>query len=144
MTDTRLEEIRARAAAATPGPWVWDGRISKSGRSGQFLLATKYHGMQTILTFDGVGMCGADLMLRECQDESNRLEYGYLRSALELAIYEVEPEATKRTDARVYRGDVVGFRNPDATFIAEARADIDYLLGVIDQLTGATNSEGDE
>lgn len=54
--------------------------------------------------------------------------------ASERAVFEVCRSATERTDDRVYRGDVVGFRNADATFIAHSRQDVDDLLALVDQI----------
>lgn len=51
-----------------------------------------------------------------------------------LAVFEVCPDATERNDQRVYRGDLVGIRNPDADFIAHARQDVDDLLAEVARL----------
>lgn len=54
--------------------------------------------------------------------------------ARELAIFEVCPEATERSDPRIYRADITGIRHPDAEFLAASRQDVDDLLAVIDQV----------
>jgi hypothetical protein len=122
--DRRLEEIRARAAAAQPGPWFWTGNVD----SHNLRLASRASGLPTVIDFRRSGMQGA------------RPRFGpgpggfYMQDAHEVPVFQVCREATERSDPRVYRGDVVGFRNPNADFIAAARSDIDYLLGVIDVL----------
>lgn len=55
----------------------------------------------------------------------------FAQDARELAVFEVCPDATSRTDSRVYRADIVGIRHPDAQFIAGARQDVDDLLTMI-------------
>jgi len=51
------------------------------------------------------------------------------------AIYEVCPEATDRNDRRVYRADYRRTRSADAEFIAHSRADIEWLLNKVKELS---------
>lgn len=124
----RLEEIRARAAAATPGPWGWFGNTDVH----TFYLATKHSGRQYVMDFCRFGMRGAQPVF---QDDDG------MKAAKDIAIYAVKPTAIDRKDPDVYRADIIGFRNPDAEFIAEARADVDYLLRVIDRLIEGVSVE---
>lgn len=149
MTD--IEKIRARAAAATPGPWRWFGNI----KSGGPYLASRRWGQQYVMGFQRLGMSGAQptFAYREGPDKSHGTRHlrweddGAPRdvrigSGKELAIYEVAPDATSPDDPRVYRHDVVGFRSPDAEFIAHSRADVDALLAEVDRLTGLLARHG--
>jgi hypothetical protein len=51
------------------------------------------------------------------------------------AVYEVCPDATDRNDPRVYRADYRRTRSADAEFIAHARADIEWLLNKVKELS---------
>jgi hypothetical protein len=52
--------------------------------------------------------------------------------ARELAIYEVAPGVTDRSDPRIYRADIAGIRHPDAVFIARSRQDLQRLLAAVE------------
>lgn len=59
--------------------------------------------------------------------------------AEDLAVYQVArnqglPDDTPRDHPKVYRADIVGFRNPNATFIAASRKAVDDLLAEVDRL----------
>lgn len=118
-----LQEIQARAVAATEGPWHWSGNTDSRH------LALSYWsraiGRCHVMSFGRWGMQGATPMFRAAPDD------WFMRPAHENAIYEVAPAATSRNDPKVYRADVVGFRHPDAVFIAHSRQDVDDLLAVI-------------
>ena len=122
-----IAAIEARANAATPGPWGWRGNVDAHW----FALVTKHSGMRYVMTFDRFGMQSAQPVFQDYSDGQ-----GLLVQAKELAIYQVAPEATSRHDPRfnVYRADIIGFRNPDADFIAHAREDIDVLLHRVREL----------
>lgn len=113
--DPRLDEIQARLDAATPGPWGWFGNTDTKN----IYLATPDRGRQFIMTFRRWGMQGAqpwfntDMMMAPASDRPR---------------YEVAPAAESRDDPRVYRADVSGIKHPDAEFIANAPADVAYLL----------------
>jgi hypothetical protein len=62
---------------------------------------------------------------------NNAYQGGLMENGDAEVIYEVAPEAQDRDDPRVYRGDVIGIRNPDAAFIAHARQDIAFLLSLV-------------
>jgi hypothetical protein len=122
----RIVEIEARACAATPGPWVWRGNVDIHDIS---LRSVGERGSPTVLTFGRWGMQSAKPVFNS---PDNR---GLLQWATETRVqFEVSPDATHRTDPRVYRGDIIGIRHPDAEFIAHAREDINYLLARIREL----------
>lgn len=125
MQRTDIDDIRARADAATPGPWRWAGNT----RSQDIRLVTRDRGRVFVMGFRRWGMHLAQPEFQVMRDGS-----GYMIPASDLPIYEVCPDATTADDRRVYRQDIIGIRNPDAEFIASARQDIDDLLDYIDVL----------
>lgn len=139
----RIEEIRARAAKATPGPWGWFGNTDTR----HTYLATIRWGRYLVMSFHRWGMNGAQPMFAEGRRLDPKYDDGTsmcrfargerMVKAEFLGRYEVAPDATSRDDDRVYRADLVGFRNPDAEFIAHARADVDELLAEVDRLRQA-------
>lgn len=126
MTDRPdIDAIRRRADAAAPAPWHWRGNVDiKSVR----LWAPRSRGRMTVLDFTRWGMQNAAPQFTIA---------GLLHRADELAIYEVCPEATSRRDSRVYRGDIIGLRHPDAEFLAHARQDVEDLLAYVAELESA-------
>lgn len=122
-----IEAIRQRAAAAMPGPWFWWGNVDVQNISLMGRMAGR-PGMMTVMDFTRWGMQSAQPQFCDAR--------GLLvkASADPMPIYQVCPEATTRQDPRVYRGDFLALRHPDATFIAHARQDIDDLLAYIDHL----------
>jgi hypothetical protein len=52
--------------------------------------------------------------------------------ARKLAVFEVAPTVTDRSDPRVYRADITGIRHPDAEFIEHSRQDVSRLLAALD------------
>lgn len=177
-----LEEIRKRAAAASPGPWMWRGNVDHSDpelcrikpgwgrvevmrhyprdRTADDIAAKQFDDYLRDVTIrdDATGEFRsytederAELVRTKwLEDEEgvprtdNRLafahqEYMHAVDARELAIFEVCPDATKRTDPRVYRADIVGVRHPDAEFIAHARQDVDDLLALVDELSSESH-----
>ncbi|MGW1682474.1 hypothetical protein [Saccharopolyspora sp. NPDC002376] len=141
MTTTdRLDEIKARAAAATPGPWGWFGNTDVR----HIYLSTKYWGRQIVMDFARWGMQSARprfadgrTFSRSPQSWHDFGSSGLMVDADQLARFEVAPNATSRTDRRVYRADISGIRNPDATFIEHSRADVDWLVAEVDRLRAA-------
>lgn len=139
MTGIDLEAIRARAEAATPGPWGWFGNTAAHIA----YLSSFRWGRQFVMGFKRWGMTGAQPTFvdgRSWADTDDGLKFAPgagIVPASELARYEVAPDATERSDPRVYRADLTGFRNPDATFIAAARQDVADLLAEVDRLRAA-------
>jgi hypothetical protein len=127
-----LERLKSIAQAATPGPWGWFG----STRTYMY-LATKHSGRRFVMTFARKGLHGAQ---PEFQIDS------VMVPASDLAIYEVSPEATSAKDPSVYRHDIIGFRAPDATFIAALNpAVVLDLIARIEELErGALTASGME
>lgn len=125
-TDDRVPEIRARLKAATPGPWRWFGDMSHGGSP---YLAAKHSGRKFVMKFWRNGMQGAQPVFQGSDG---------MVPGKDLAIYEVWPTATDdASDPRLYRHDIVGFRNPDADLIAHAPEDIRYLLELVEKLGGS-------
>jgi hypothetical protein len=139
--DVDLEAIRARAEAATPGPWQWFGNTDVRN----IYLATKRWGRQFVMQFDRWGMNGAQPVFCAGRtwkpDPQSMRDFDYdfdlsigMTKAQELPVYEVAPNATSRKDPAVYRADLSGIRHPDAVFIAAARQDVADLLALVDEL----------
>ena len=119
LSPERLEEIRAREAAATAGPWRWRGNTEAR----HLRLQTPDRGGLTVMDFDRWGMQGA----------RPRFARDYvMHPADEMVTYEVAAWST-----HIYRKDVVGIEHPDAEFIAKARTDVPQLLDEVDRLAGA-------
>lgn len=134
-----LEEIRQRERAATPGPWGWYGNADTQ----DIALATRKFGRCWVMRFTRWGMRNAQPLFaegrkwgpcREYPDETIITPHGRMTPAKDLPVFEVAPAAVSRDDERVYRGDLVGVRNPDAEFIAAARDDVARLLRVAETL----------
>ncbi|HEY9410301.1 MAG TPA: hypothetical protein VIP77_12030 [Jiangellaceae bacterium] len=129
-----LKEIRDRASAATPGPWTWRGNVDTR----QIYLSYTKPGLgwTSVMDFVRWGMQSARPRFLT--------ENFWMQDADDLAVFEVCREAKRRNDPRVYRGDIVGFRHPDAEFIANARQDVDDLLARIDAVEAicARHEEG--
>jgi len=126
-TETRLAEIRKRAEAAAPGPWHWAGNTDVR----HIYLANWQpgRGRCVVMDFARWGMQGAQPRFVT--------DWLFVKDTESLAVYEVAPAATSRKDSRVYRGDIVGLRHPDAEFIAHSRGDVDFLLAEVDRLRAA-------
>lgn len=122
---SEIDNIRARADAATAGPWHWTGNV----KSHNIFLAGRVPdvGMVSVMDFRRSGMQGAAPRFIE--------EAFWMKDAAELAVFEVCRDATSPHDPRLYRHDIVGFRHADATFIAAARADVATLLAEVDRLS---------
>lgn len=116
MSAERLAEIRARAEAATPGPWSWDGNTDMR----HIRLATPHGMSMTVMDFVRYGMQGAQPRFGIA---------GMMHNGSGLVEYEVA-----KWSKDIYRRDVSGIDHPDARFIAGARADVDDLLAEVDRL----------
>ena len=130
MTPEEFDAIKARADAATAGPWIWSG----DAKWGSINLATwnyihkngKRFGRVTVMDFVRMGMQGAQPRFRDGEL--------MMRKAQHLAQFEVCHSATHIGDSRVYRYDIDGIRHPDAEFIAHSRADVSALIAEVEQL----------
>lgn len=123
MSGVDIEAIRARADAATPGPWHWYGNTAT-----KFLSLNTWKsglGRCNVMDFARWGMHGA--RPRFAVDD-------YMHDADEFAQWEVCHDAKTPGDPRLYRHDVDGIRHPDAEFIAHSRADVPALLASLDRV----------
>lgn len=158
ITADRLGEIKARAAGATPGPWWWGGNVDWSCPA--LRARDPRVGVTEVLGHVRVERTADDPRVRDIDDlfdeeaakvardefltdgygeprTDERLAFvtdGCLVEARKLARFEVAPQATERSDPRVYRADITGLRHPDAEFIAAARADVDWLVAEVEHL----------
>lgn len=166
MTDIDLDELEAKARAATTGPWHWAGNTD----TGEPYLATwiKGAGRCQVLSIGGEDRSLESREAREMRDDlidcgyddaeteaivedwatdmhgqprrDPRLEFMtdlMLVKARDRVVYEVAPDATSRDDPRVYRADVVGIRHPDAEFMAAAHPAV--VLALVEEVRAARN-----
>lgn len=113
----RLEEIRAREAAAWPGPWAWRGNTSQHE-----LYLHSPHQVMTVMDFTRYGM----------QDAQPRFVVdGLMRKAEEFVEYTVHTYPGAERWRPPYRHDVCAIKHPDAEFIAAAREDVPWLLRAV-------------
>lgn len=122
--------IRQRAAVATPGPWRWRGNVDIQN----IHLSSITRGLNEVMDFTRWGMQRARPRFANADRFKGEFSGGWMQDADQFAVYQVCPEAASRADPRVYRGDIIDLRHPDAEFIAHARQDIDDLLAYIDAL----------
>lgn len=115
---TRLDEIRARLAAATPGPWHWYGNTKVHS----LYLATVHGGRRCVMQFARWGMSSA----QPCFQSAAHV----MVDAKDLVTYE-----------REYRKDVADINHPDAALIANAPTDIAFLLAEVERLTEEAAAE---
>lgn len=124
-----IEAIKARAVAASPGPWHWSGNVDYPAHVALSRWPRRDEkdacGLTHVMTFRRWGMQGAGPLFTV---------NGWMKRADEFPIFEVALTALGRLDPRVYRADIVGIRHPDAEFIAHARQDVDDLLAEVDRL----------
>lgn len=109
----RLEAIKARRDAATPGPWYWGGNITFPGGID---LRARVSNTPIVMNFRRSGNGGEPCFWKRDPRKDPALHGEYQR-ARDIAVREVP-----------YRGDVVRLDNADAEFIAHARADINWLV----------------
>jgi hypothetical protein len=122
-----LEAIRGRRAAAARGPWHWSGNTDTH----QIRLSNWIPGSGrcTVMDFTRWGMQSARPRFIDADH--------FMVDANEHVVYEVAPAVNDRSDRRVYRGDIIDIRHPDAQLIAHAPQDIDDLLAEVDRLRAA-------
>ena len=113
-----MDDLRALAEAATPGPWEWYGDT----RNKSVYLSTKDRGRMFVMRFVRWGMRDAQPMFTGPDG---------MVPASDRAIYEVAPDATDPNDPRLYRHDFAGLRHPDARYIAAI--DPTTLLALLDE-----------
>lgn len=132
MTRPDIEAIRQRADAAMPGPWAWHGNVENWTIRLASYNPPRRFGESTVMDFVRWGMKRA---VPRFQDERQ-----WMRRAGDdpMPVYDVCRDCTDRAHPRVYRGDFVELRHPDAQFIAHARQDVDDLLAYIAELEALT------
>jgi len=91
----------------TPGPWGWFG----DSKRGSFYLATKQGGRRFVLSARPFGPKRAQFKFNSA---------GELIDARDLAVHEVNPQATDWRDRSLYRHDILAIDHPDARLIAAA------------------------
>lgn len=112
----KIDEIRAREQAATPGPWRW--YVNEHSKS--MKLLTDHSGMHYVMGFDRYGMQGAQPTFQVYQKYSgpvNERKSRGMVKASELSRWNQD-----------YRHDDGWIEHPDAQLIAHAPEDIRYLL----------------
>ena len=157
----RLDEIRAREQAATPGPWGWRGHLSQSvelrtvGQGGKRIITSMRQDpciggtedLGVFLNDDPCGPCRRAFETRRLDEpfQCEKLENldtvwvwgpdGFVEPVNKYA----KAEVLEWSD-HMYRDDVKGTTHPDAEFIAHARDDVRFLLDVIDGLASRVHS----
>lgn len=124
-----IDEIRARAKAATPGPWQWFGNT----KAKTCYLATTHSGRRFVLQFSRWGMQSAQPVFQVYGAPvgfPDRPDCGIMVSLKGLV--EHVPQMGPKFEVD-YRRDFYGIAHPDATFIASARQDVEDLLSAYDQ-----------
>jgi hypothetical protein len=109
-----LDVIRARHAAATPGPWRWFGRGGRRHKQVDVYLATVDRGRIYVMDFVRSGMSGAQPRFQPAGEG--------MVPAKDLVTYHVD-----------YRDDISGIANPDAEAIEHSWSDVETLLRLVDQ-----------
>jgi hypothetical protein len=114
------QPLRTPERPWTRGPWGWFG-----SRRHHYYLATNHSGRFTVMSFRRKGMTSAQPVFQQDQR---------LVPADDLCIFEVCRDAASHKDERVYRQDIVGFRNADAQLIAAAPEIAEEALFLLDRL----------
>lgn len=127
MTGT-LDAIRARHAAATPGPWRWFGSGGRIRKAVKVYLATVNRGRIFVMDFVRSGWRDA-----QPRFQVRRSGMGLMTPSHELFAYEVE-----------YRDDISGITHPDAEFLAHSWEDVRDLLDEVDRLRAASTKAAAE
>ncbi|AEI66978.1 hypothetical protein [Corallococcus macrosporus] len=119
VTPEKLDAIRARHAAATPGPWAWFGFVPRPKSPGlrDIYLATVNQGRRHVLDLVRWGMTDAQPRFRSGSVMVNAADV-----------------AVRRYDDA---NDITGFTAPDAIFLAASWEDVRDLLAHV-----ATLEEG--
>ena len=120
LSDERLTRLTHTADAVVAlgltGRWRWAGDTKWSGP----WLSTVGGGMRAVLGFRRKGMDSAQPTFPHLREGHS---WPLMVKADEVPIFEVCPEATSKTDPRVYRQDIVGLRTPVAQYLAEVDAE---------------------
>ena len=130
MTNEELDAIRAREAAATPGPWAWDIQAAIK----QAYLWTTHNGHHYVMGFRRWGMNGAAPTFQVYEKYEGPLDERKSKGMFRA------DKLTKSLPGKEYN---VGYDDyldhPDAEFIAHARQDVPALIAEVKRL----NSEAE-
>src|SRR5215471_12307291 len=121
LARNRVAEIAARVKAATPGPWHWGGNVDVH----HVYLSTVANDRVMVMTFDRWGMYAATPTFWRRAADVPSVWDGRPVKAGECAVRQVP-----------YQGDLVRLEHPDAELIANAPADLEYLLAAVEHLRG--------
>lgn len=133
MSD-KLEEVRSRHAAATPGPWRWYGYVRGRGieyskaekrRCANIYLSSVHNGRVFVMQFERSGMSGAQPRFQVYRDRPGD-NSGHMVGAGELA---GGPDGFLKP----YSGQFEGIQNQDAIAIEKSWEDIEFLIGEVDR-----------
>lgn len=135
-----IEKVRQlaqtlRADLDLHGEWGWFG----DSKHGTYYLATRRRGRQFVKAFDSPRRNAVRLRpMFRTKVEGDR--WPQMTSVDDITIHEVCPEATERTDPRLYRHDVIGFRSPVADWMSTVTPDV--VLALLD-LAGLLSADGE-
>lgn len=119
MDDKRIEKIRARCEAATPGPWRW----WFNEHCQDIKLVTDHSGMYYVMGFARHGMQNAQPLFQRYERYEGPLGERGGRGMVKAS--------NLGKWAQDYRHNDGWIDHPDAELIAHAPSDIAYLLSVI-------------
>jgi hypothetical protein len=132
MTKEKLNEIRARLNAATPGPWEWDvNSIHKNA-----LLMTTHSGRYCVMGFERWGTQGAIPVFDVCDKYE-----GPIRERGSQGMVRADKLLKSMPGKEHHKGFDDYIDHPDADLIANTPSDIKALLEYIEELEGRLNNE---
>lgn len=123
-----IEAIKARAEAATPGPWYWGGNLSFPGGID---LRARVSNTPIVMQFRRWGNGGEPCFWKRDRHKDPAM-HGEHQRGRDIAVREVP-----------YRDDVVALDNADAEFIAHARTDVPALVAEVERLRQAATDLAD-
>lgn len=123
---SRLDDIRKRSNAATPGPWQWDMRH----KSGITQLVTAHSGRYYVMGVERWGMQNACPTFQVYEKYS-----GPVRERHSKGMVRADQLATPIPGKEHHFGFEDHINHPDAVFIEHSKDDVEWLLTTIDSLT---------
>ena len=125
MTKEKLDEIRQRLNAATPGPWEWDvNSIHKTAS-----LMTTHSGRYCVMGFERWGTQGAIPKFHVCDKYE-----GPIRERGSQGMVRADKLLKSMPGREHHEGYDDYISHPDADLIANAPGDIKALLDYIEEL----------
>lgn len=118
----KLTEIKKRLSKTTPGPWKWI--VNKNGN--QVLLCTTHSGEYYVMDFERWGFHGAQPVFQKYKKYEGPV---HERESLGM-VKMTELLRARESHHPTFNLDI---DHPDAQFIANAPADIKYLLDTIEE-----------